>query len=39
MSQLRHLPQPGESIVISGFRFSVETASEKGIKSIVAEPM
>jgi putative hemolysin len=37
-SQLRHLPQPSESIVVSGYRFTVETVSEKGIKSIVAEP-
>ena len=39
MNELRHLPQPGESIAISGYRFTVEAVSEKGIKSIIAEPM
>ena len=39
MRQLRHLPQPGESGVISGFRFTVETVSEKGITSLIAEPL
>ena len=38
MRQLRHLPRPGESTVISGFRFTVEDVSEKAIKSVVAEP-
>jgi CBS domain containing-hemolysin-like protein len=37
-SQLRHLPGPGESVVIAGYRWTVEAASEKGIKSIIAEP-
>ncbi len=39
MNQLRHLPQPEESIVVSGYRFTVETISEKGIKSIIAKPL
>ncbi len=38
MNQLRHLPQAKESIVFSGYRFTVETISEKGIKTIIAEP-
>ena len=35
--QLRHLPRPGESVMVSGYRFTVEAVSEKAIKSIVAE--
>lgn len=38
MNQLRHLPRPGESIAISGYRFTVEAVSEKGVTTIVAEP-
>ncbi len=38
-SQLRHLPRPGESVSISGYRFIVETVTEKGINLIVAEPV
>ncbi len=38
MRQLPHLPRSGESIVISGYRFTVEAVSEKAVKSIVAEP-
>ena len=37
--QLRHLPRPGESVEISGFHFTVEQVTEKGITSIVAEPV
>jgi CBS domain containing-hemolysin-like protein len=37
MDRLRHLPRPGEKIVISGYRFTAETVSEKGVKSIIAE--
>jgi len=39
MNQLRHLPRSGESIAISGYRFTVETVSEKGVTTIVAEPV
>ncbi len=38
MSRLRHLPQPGESVQISDYRFCVEAVSEKGIKNILVEP-
>jgi CBS domain containing-hemolysin-like protein len=38
MSELRHLPQPGESVEIAGYRFVVETVTDKGIDSIIAEP-
>jgi putative hemolysin len=38
LRELRHLPQPGESIVVSGYRFSVEVVTEKGIRSLLAEP-
>lgn len=39
MKQLKHIPKPGESLMVSGFRFTVETVSEKGIKTILAEPV
>lgn len=39
MHQLRHLPKPGESITLSGYRFTVEAVTEKGVKSIVTEPL
>ena len=38
MERLRHLPQPGESITVSGYRFTVEETSETRVKSIIAEP-
>jgi CBS domain containing-hemolysin-like protein len=38
LRELRHLPQPGESIVVSGYRFSVEEVTEKGIRILLAEP-
>ena len=38
MNELRHLPQPGESVEIAGYRFVVETVTDKGIDSIIAEP-
>jgi CBS domain containing-hemolysin-like protein len=38
MKQLRHIPRPGESLVISGFLFSVEAVSEKEIIEIIAKP-
>lgn len=38
MMQLRHLPRPGESISLSGYRFTVEAVTEKGVKSILVEP-
>ena len=39
MNRLRHLPRPGESITLSGYRFTVEAVGEKGVKSIIAEPL
>lgn len=38
MTELHHLPRPGESIIFAGYRFTVEAVTEKGIKHIVAEP-
>lgn len=38
MKQLHHLPLPGESIVVTGYRFTVESVYEKGIKTIIVEP-
>jgi len=37
MHQLRHLPRPGESTVMAGFRFTVEKVTEKGVASVIAE--
>ena len=39
MQRLKHLPRPGESIVVARYRFAVEEITEKGVKSIVAEPL
>jgi putative hemolysin len=36
--RLRHLPATGESIIESGFRFSVEAATERAPTQIRAEP-
>ena len=37
MNQLKHLPEPGESLMVSGYRFTVESVSDKGIDTILAE--
>ncbi len=37
MNQLHHLPKPGESITLSGYRFTVEAVTEKSVKSIMVE--
>ena len=37
MNELRHLPGPGESVVVSGYRFTVEEVTEKTINSVIAE--
>ncbi|MGD9169595.1 MAG: hemolysin family protein [Candidatus Thiodiazotropha sp.] len=39
MRQLRHLPAVHESIVISNYQFTVEEISDKGVKSIIIEPV
>ena len=39
MNELRHLPKPGESIIISGYRFTVDEVTEKTIQSIIIEPV
>jgi CBS domain containing-hemolysin-like protein len=38
MEQFHHLPVAGESVNISGYRFTVESVSEKEIESILIEP-
>jgi CBS domain containing-hemolysin-like protein len=38
MEQFHHLPVAGESVIISGYRFTVESVSEKKIESILIEP-
>ena len=37
--EMRRLPKPGESIELSGYRFTVEAMTDKSIKSIIAEPV
>jgi len=39
MNELCHLPRPGESVVINGYRFIVDEVTDKGIKNIVVEPV
>ena len=38
MEQFHHLPVAGESVNISGYRFTIESVSEKEIESILIEP-
>jgi len=38
MEQFHHLPVAGESVNISGYRFTLESVSEKVIESILIEP-
>ena len=38
MEQLHHLPGVGESVIISGYKFTVEEVSEQRIESILIEP-
>ena len=38
MNRLRHLPKPGESVVISSYRFTAEEVTDKGIQTITVEP-
>jgi putative hemolysin len=38
MARLRHIPQRGESIVESGFRFTVEEATDRAIVKLRVEP-
>ena len=39
MSRLRHIPKQGESIVESGYRFTVEDANERAIVKLRVEPV
>jgi CBS domain containing-hemolysin-like protein len=38
LSHLRHIPQPGEFVVDSGYRFTVEEATEKEVVTVRAQP-
>ena len=38
MARLRHIPKEGESIVESGFRFTVEEATDRSIVKLRVEP-
>jgi CBS domain containing-hemolysin-like protein len=35
---LRHMPREGDSIVLAGYRFTVETMAERGVATVIAEP-
>ena len=35
---LRHLPADGESVVVSGFRFRVESVTDRGVQTVLIEP-
>ena len=39
MARLRHIPEKGESIVESGYRFTVEGASDRAIEKLRVEPV
>jgi putative hemolysin len=38
MTRLRHIPHAGEYVVESGYRFTVQTASERAIEKLRVEP-
>lgn len=38
IARLRHLPEVGESIVASGYRFTVEETSDSAVKKVRVEP-
>ena len=38
MTRLRHIPVRGESIVESGYRFTVEEASDRTVLKLRVEP-
>jgi CBS domain containing-hemolysin-like protein len=38
IDELRHLPKPGESVTISGYRFIAEEVTDTGVQSIIVEP-
>jgi hypothetical protein len=35
---LRHLPADGDSVVVSGFRFRVESVTDRGVQTVLVEP-
>ena len=37
IDELRHLPKPGESVIISGYRFIADEVSDKSVQSIIVE--
>ena len=39
MTRLRHIPQEGESILESGYRFTVVEATERAVVRLRVEPM
>jgi CBS domain containing-hemolysin-like protein len=38
MARLRHIPKQGEQIIESGYRFTVEEATDRNIEKIRVEP-
>ena len=39
MARLRHIPKAGESVVVSGFRFAVEEATDRTVLKLRVEPV
>ena len=37
IDELRHLPKPGEAVIISGYRFIADEVSDKSVQSIIVE--
>jgi CBS domain containing-hemolysin-like protein len=37
IDELRHLPKPGESVIISGYRFIADEVTDKSVQSIIVE--
>ena len=38
ISRLRHLPRPGESVYVSGYRFTVERIMDRGVQTVLVAP-
>ena len=37
IDELRHLPKPGEAVIISGYRFIADEVTDKSVQSIIVE--
>jgi CBS domain containing-hemolysin-like protein len=38
ISRLRHLPRPGESVYVAGYRFTVDRVMDRGVQSVLVAP-